>query len=298
MELKAELIKLRDGRILEILIGGDANGYPVVMHHGTPGEMNVFADWHSLCLERGARLICASRPGYAESSRLPHRIVAQVAADVEAVLDMLRHEYFVTLGWSGGGPHALACASLLPNRCVAAATLGGIGAYGVDDLDFLAGMGPENVEEFGAACEGEDVIRRWMNDHASAFREITGEILAEALGGLVPDVDKTVLVGGFADRMAATFRRSLTGGFDGWIDDDLAFTSPWGFDPADIRAPVTVWQGKLDLMVPIAHGQWLLEKIPGSLGRIVNGQGHISLVTSFRQNVLDELLYSGQRGDV
>ena len=283
-----ESVKLPGGRVMEVLLGGDPVGYPLVLHHETPGDMTSYTDWHALCRDRGLRLIGPSRPGYGESSRMPHRSVADAAADVAAILDWLGHKSFVTIGWSGGGPHALACAALLSGRCVAAATLAGVGAYG-EDLDFLAGMGPENVAEFGAAIKGEEALRRWLNENAAAYRSITGREIAEALGGLVPEVDKRALIGDFADHLAAVFRRSLVHGFEGWIDDDLAFVRPWGFKLGEIGVPVTVWQGELDLMVPLAHGRWLLEKVPGATRQIVPGQGHISLVVNFRPKMLDDV---------
>ena len=198
--------------------------------------------------------------------------------------------WFVTAGWSGGGPHALACAARLTGRCRAAATLAGVGAYGVPDLDFLAGMGPENHAEFGAALRGERTVRTWLAENAEAMRHVTGPELADAFGGLVPQVDKDVLAGGFADRMAATMRRALEGGFDGWIDDDLAFVQPWGFDLAEIGIPVTVWQGDLDLMVPFAHGEWLRHHLPTAISHAAPGHGHISLITTYRDAIVDNLL--------
>jgi pimeloyl-ACP methyl ester carboxylesterase len=284
-----ESIALADGRYTEVLLGGDPAGYPLVMHHGTPSDATTFADWHEPCMARGIRLICASRPGYAASTRMAGRSVAHVAADVSAILDGLGQTRFMTAGWSGGGPHALACAALLSDRCAAAATLAGVGPFGAEDLDFLAGMGDENVAEFGATLKGEDALRLWMRENAEPFRTVTGEMLAEAFGGLVPEVDRDVLVGGYADLMAAMFRRSLERGFDGWIDDDLAFTQPWGFSLSAMRVPVTVWQGELDLMVPFAHGHWLLRSIPGAVGHMVPGHGHISLVTRYRDEILDAL---------
>ena len=240
------------------------------------------------------RLICASRAGYSDSSRLPGRNVAHAARDTAEVLDRLGHQRFVTLGWSGGGPHALACAALLPARCGAVATLGGVGAYGAPDLNFLAGMGPENVEEFGAAIAGEATLRRWMDRNGMELKTITGPQLAAALGGLVPDVDKAALTGEFAEHGAAVFRRAVANGFDGWIDDDLAFIRPWGFDLPAIKQPSAVWQGELDLMVPLAHGRWLLSKLPQAAPHITRGQGHISLTTGeFREQILKQLRQNG-----
>lgn len=289
MFTKTESLTLADGRVLEVFLGGDPAGYPLVMHHGTPADATIFADWHAPCQARGLRLICASRPGYAASTRQAGRSVAEVAADTSAILDWLGQSNFITAGWSGGGPHALACAALLADRCAAAATLAGAGPFGADELDFLAGMGPENVAEFGAALKGEQALRAWMQENAEPFRSVTAEALAEAFGGLVPQVDREVLVGGYAAHFAAVTRRSLLRGFDGWIDDDLAFTRPWNFSVRDIRVPVTVWQGELDLMVPFAHGRWLVGNIPGARAQMVSGQGHISLVTRYCDEVLVDL---------
>jgi pimeloyl-ACP methyl ester carboxylesterase len=290
-EIKTRRMPLPGGRALDVFLGGDPKGVALVMHHGTPSDATTFAGWDAACDARGLRLICASRPGYATSSRHAGRSVADAAKDTAAILDALGHHHFITAGWSGGGPHALACAALLPERCAAAATLAGVGPYGARDLDFLAGMGPENIDEFGEAAKGEAALRAWMRANAESLRTITGPDLAEAFGGLVPQVDKDVLTGGFADAMAATMRRALAGGFDGWIDDDLAFAKPWGFEVARIKVPVTIWQGDLDLMVPFAHGRWLAKHVPGAQSRMVPGHGHISLVTRYRDTILDDLVH-------
>lgn len=286
-------VTLHDGREVDLFLGGDPAGQPLVMHHGTPSDATTFADWDEPCQQRSLRLVCASRPGYATSTRRPGRTVADAAADTAAILDLLGLDEFVTAGWSGGGPHALACAALLPERCTAVATLAGVGPFGAPDLDFLDGMGPENVEEIGAALAGEGPLRAWMAEHGEPHRHVTGEQIAEALGGLVPPIDRAQLVGGYADHLAAEFRRALARGFDGWVDDDLAFTADWGFDVGAIAAPVDVWQGDLDLMVPFAHGRWLVDHIPTATARLVPGHGHISLLTEHRGAILDELARRG-----
>jgi len=282
-----------DGRRADVFLGGDPGGVALVMHHGTPSDATTFSGWDADCAARGLRLICCSRPGYAGSTRQKGRDVAAVAADTAELLDLLGARKFFTAGWSGGGPHALACAALLPGRCRGVATLAGVGPYGVPDLDFLAGMGPENVAEFGAALAGETALRAWKRENVAGFRQVTGAEIADALGGLVPQIDKDELTGGFAEHFAAVIRRALHNGFDGWVDDDLAFTRPWGFDLSQITAPVTVWQGDLDLMVPFAHGQWLVRHIATARPMMVPGHGHISLLTQYRSNILDGLLAGG-----
>ena len=279
-----------DGRALDVLVAGAPSGPAVLCHHGTPSDASLWLAWDGIARAHGVRLIAISRPGYATSSRRAGRCVADVAADTRFVLDELAVPWFVTAGWSGGGPHALACGALLGDRCRAVATLAGVAPYGEPDLDFLAGMGPENHAEFGAALAGEARVRAWLEANVAAFRHVTGPELADAFGGLVPAIDKDVLAGGFADAMAAEMRRALAGGFDGWIDDDIAFTKPWGFALDAIGVPVVVWQGDLDLMVPAAHGRWLAARLPNAIAKPASGHGHISLVTTFAGEIVRDLL--------
>lgn len=284
-------LKARDGRTLDVLLAGDGDSsFGLVCHHGTPSDATIWSDWHEDALSNNLRLVAISRPGYGLSDRLEGRRVASVAEDVEDVLDALGIIEFVSLGWSGGGPHALACGALLPERCKAVSSLAGVGPYGEPDLDFLDGMGPENVEEFGIALEGEEALRRWMDEHAEPYRTIADEELAEALGGLVPEIDVLALnEQGLAAIWAGSMRRCFTNGWDGWIDDDMVFCNHWGFEPSEITVPVAVWQGDLDLMVPFAHGEWLLRHIPTATARLEPGHGHLSLLADRRQAIIDDL---------
>ncbi|GAC1543959.1 MAG: alpha/beta hydrolase [Vulcanimicrobiaceae bacterium] len=281
---------LPDGRVADLLVGGAAHGPALVMHHGTPSDASLWSSWDDVAREHGLRLFSLSRPGYATSTRAPGRCVADVAIDVRAVLEAFDVPWFVTAGWSGGGPHALATGHFLADRCRGIATLAGVAAYGAADLDFLAGMGPENHREFGAALRGEADLRAWLLANAADFASVSGAGIADAFGGLVPQIDKDVLRGGFADDMAAEMRRALAHGFDGWIDDDLAFVKPWGFDLAAVRVPVTIWQGDQDLMVPSAHGTWLAARTPMAVAKPARGHGHISLVTTYRDEIVRDLL--------
>ena len=290
MSLISQNVTLPGGRSLDAIVDETAGGPALVLHHGTPSDATLWLDWASVAREHGFRLVAMSRPGYATSSRMQGRSVASAADDIAFLLDTFDIPWFVTAGWSGGGPHALACAARLGDRCRSAATLAGVAPYGEPDLAFLDGMGPENHAEFGAACAGESAVRTWLDDNAAALRTVTAESLADTFGGLVPQVDRDALYGGFAERMAATFRRALESCFDGWIDDDLAFTKPWEIDVRAISVPVTVWQGDLDLMVPASHGAWLAAQIPNAVARQAPGHGHISLVTTYRDEIVRDLL--------
>ena len=246
---------------------------------------------------RGWQLVTYSRPGYAGSTRHEGRSVADAAADVATILDSLGIDHFVTLGWSGGGPHALACAALLPERCDGAATLAGVAPYDAEGLDFLAGMGPENVEEFGAAARSRAELDAFLGTFAEALADTTPEGLADSLGGLIDDVDRAALATGeLAEMLATSVRRAVSAGIDGWRDDDLAFVRDWGFDLGAISVPVSVWQGAHDRMVPFAHGRWLAAHIPGAREHLYDDEGHLSLVGSRCRAILDDLAASRGRG--
>ena len=261
MTASYQIVPAGDGRVLDVLVAGAPAGPALICHHGTPSDASTWVTWSDTAARHGLRLLSISRPGYAGSTRRPGRSVADVAGDVRAVCARLTVPWFVTAGWSGGGPHALATAALVEGAR-AAATLAGVGPSGEPGLDFLAGMGPENLAEFGATMRGEEALRAWLEANAAGVRTVTHDQIVDALGGLIHEVDKAALRDGMAEGMAATNRRALAPGFDGWIDDDLAFAAPWGFALDRIAIPVTVWQGDLDLMVPFAHGEWLAATCP------------------------------------
>jgi len=231
-----------------------------------------------------------ARPGYADSTRLAGRSVADIAPDVSSLMGALGISRLFVVGWSGGGPHALACAALLPDLVAAVATVGGVAPFDAEGLDWLDGMAPENHEEFGAAVRDPAELEAFIERFAIGLREVTAEGVADELGGLVPPVDRAALTGDFASHAAALFRDSVRTGIWGWYDDDLAFIRDWGFDLGSIRIPVTIWQGSEDAMVPFAHGRWLADHVPAARPRLIEGEGHLSLGVSSFGRILDELV--------
>ena len=280
--------KLKDGRELEILDNGINSESAIIFHHGTPGHANTWSDWLEAAAAQGIRALSYSRAGYGTSDRNPGRRVISVNADIAQLLDAKNITKFVSIGWSGGGPHSLA--ATCEARNVGAISLAGVGAFGADDLNFLEGMGPENHDEFGASLKGEATIDKWMNDNAGPMKSVTGSEISEAFGGLIGDADKAALRAGGAEQLAVSYRSGLAVSFDGWIDDDLAFVEPWGFDLAAITKPVYLWQGDDDFMVPHAHSYWLEKHIPTAKLNFVPGEGHISLGIKHRAAILKQAI--------
>ena len=282
-------INLPDGRHLEVLVEGPADGLPVVCHYGTPSGAVPYQALFDAAARHGLRAVVCSRPGYGDSTPRPGRSVADVAGDVAAVLDALGADRFVTYGTSGGGPHALACAALLPDRCAAAASVAGVAPFRAEGLDWLAGMGQENVEEFQAAVAGPDELSRYLQEQAHVLAAVDASQVVAAFGDLVSDVDKRSLTGGFAEYIAASFRRAVGTGIAGWRDDDLAFVHDWGFE-LGTGAPVAIWQGAQDRMVPYPHGEWLAAQYPGARVHLLPDEGHLTLVATGSDRVFAELV--------
>jgi pimeloyl-ACP methyl ester carboxylesterase len=285
-----QLIPVPDGREVEILVAGrSAGGLPLVIHDGTPVGLGLFSPTVEAARARGLWVVQIARPGYEGSTPLPGRRVADIAADVAAVLEHLGEDTFVTAGWSGGGPHALACAALLPGRCLAAASVAGVAPYRAEGLDWTAGMGPENVEEFSAAAAGPEALTGYLEKAAQVLHAVTGEDVASSLGGLVSPVDVATLTGSYADHLAAGLRAAIRDGVAGWRDDDLAFVADWGFT-LDLPAPVAIWQGDQDRMVPFAHGKWLAEHIVSARTHLLKGEGHLTLTLTSIGRIVGDLL--------
>jgi pimeloyl-ACP methyl ester carboxylesterase len=281
-------VAAQPGRSVEVLVTGPADGLPLVYHTGTPSGLAVFEPMVRACAERGLRLILYTRPGYGGSDPQPGRRIAEAAADVRAILDHLGAGEFVTAGASGGGPHALACAALLPGRCLAAATLGGVAPR--EEPGWLTGMAEENVVEFGAAIEGDEALTAFLCGAAAELAGVTGDQVAQALGQLASAADRRVLTGEYADHLAASFRAAVSTGIAGWRDDDLAFVADWGVTLDTIDVPVSIWQGDADNMVPLEHGRRLALLIPHARPHLLAGEGHLTIGVHRFGDVLDELI--------
>jgi len=263
---------------------------PLITHHGTPGAGIPYEPFVRDAQERGLQFVAYSRPGYADAPRAEGRSVADCAADVAALLDELGAERCYTLGWSGGGPHALACAALLPDRVIKAAVVAGVAPYDAEGLDWKAGMGEENLQEFAAMEAGPDELRAFLDEVRPSLVGIPAERVAASLGGLIGEADRRVVDGDFAEFLAESFRLAMASGVDGWFDDDQAFLASWGFDLGAIDVPVTIWQGDDDRMVPFAHGQWLASHVRGARAELRPGEGHLSITVARYGEILDDLL--------
>jgi pimeloyl-ACP methyl ester carboxylesterase len=271
-------VPAHDGRMLTAAAYGPHDGNPVISLHGTPGSRLQPPPDLGVLERTGTRLITYDRPGYGGSTRQRGRRVADAALDVATVADAFAVQHFAVTGYSGGGPHALAAAALLPGRvtrCAAVASLAPMDAVG---LDFFAGMSAGNLEEFDAALAGGDTVEIMLDPVAGAVGEDVYAFLA-SLHADLPGVDAAVLDSADVVKLlAGSFAEGLRPGPGGWVDDDLAFTAPWGFDVGAISVPVGVWHGTEDTLVPVSHAGWLTAAIPGAEGHVTVGAGHLGML--------------------
>lgn len=268
------------GRKIRILEAGNPDGIPIIVYHGTPGSRLLNPKWIEDALSCGIRLISYDRPGYGGSSPQPGRTVASAADDLATIADKLNLDRLGIWGHSGGGPHALACAALQPDLVFAAASLASPAPFDADEFNWFDGMGESNIEEFGAALEGRDSLEEFIEAETPGMLSADTEALLHGLRSLLSPVDVKVLTGDFVANLIANIREGIKESRNGWIEDDMAFIKPWGFDLGQIQIPVILFHGKQDRFVPFSHGEWLERQIPGVDARILPEDGHITLAVS------------------
>jgi pimeloyl-ACP methyl ester carboxylesterase len=276
MAYREELIELDDGRTLEVATAGSPSGATIYFHHGTPGSTRTMKSLEGLLDFGDFYLVTASRPGYGQSSRREDRSIASVIDDVSSVLAHVGRDEYVALGWSGGGPHALASAAL-DEHCRSAVTLASVAPADVD-FDWTEGMGPENVEEFALSKQGGPAYEEYMAGTGEILGGATTQNIIELIGGILSQPDRDALADDDARELFVEgMRYGFVNGWRGYFDDNVAMMSPWGFGVGDISIPVHLFYGDEDLMVPTSHGTWLSTHLPGATTTHHPEDGHLSI---------------------
>jgi pimeloyl-ACP methyl ester carboxylesterase len=270
-------IRTPDGRALAVEESGDPTGRPVLAHMGTPNSRLLYGPNVQDAAARGLRLISYDRPGYGGSSPQPGRTVADCAGDVRAICTELGINRLAMWGISGGGPHVLACAALLPDLVTAAASLASLAPYGADGLDYFAGMGQDNADDMRLTLTDEAAARVKADKDREELLATPPEDAAKAMESLLTPTDAAALRGDLAEYLSSSTQDGLAPGSEGWWEDNC-MVRPWGFDLAAITVPVLLLHGRQDMFVPFGHGEWLAAHIPGVEARLLDGDGHLTLL--------------------
>jgi len=277
MERIERTVTTPDGRILAVQEAGDPAGRPVLVHYGTPMNRRLYGPHAADAVGRGLRLISYDRPGYGGSTPQPGRTHADCAADVRAICESLDLPRIAVWGISGGGAHALATAALLPDLVIAAASLAGVAPYDADGLDWFDGMGEDNANDSGSHLTDPAAARARADSERERVLAASPADLAEEFSSLFSAADAEVFTGELADYVLLSFREALATSSEGWVEDECADASPWGFDLASVSVPVLVAHGRQDQFVPFSHGQWLAAHIPGAEAWLSEDDGHWTL---------------------
>jgi pimeloyl-ACP methyl ester carboxylesterase len=271
-------VQTADGRTLAVQENGDPDGIPVLVHMGSPNSRHMYRPISADATARGLRLISYDRPGYGGSSPSPGRSVANCAADARAICTALGVDRAAMWGISGGGPHVLACAALLPDLVVAAASLASLAPYSAAGLDWFAGMGKDNADDFLLMQEDVAASRAKMHDDWEKALATPVEDMAKGMESLLTPTDAAALTGELAEYLSWSMKDGLAPGDEGWWEDSVAFSGPWGFELDQISVPVLVVHGREDMFVPFGHGEWLAAHVPGAEAWLLDNDGHVTLL--------------------
>ncbi len=286
----AHQVDTADGRRLHVLERGVPNGRPVLVHNGTPNSRLMYEPSVLLAERQGIRMICYDRPGYGGSDRDPGRSVANCVKDVRAIADALEIDRLAVWGISGGGPHALACAALLPDLVPAVGVLASIAPWNAEGLEYFERMGRENVEDIELTLKDRTAGRANCEQRRREALAARPETIYETFESLLSPVDRRALTPALTEYLYEATQLGLAPGADGWWDDLVALLEPWGFELERIRTPVLLLHGRQDRFVPFTHGEWLARHIPGVEARLLDEDGHLTLIENHLEGVHEWLL--------
>ena len=270
----------RGDRVLRVRDAGDRDG-PVVMYfHGTPGSRMDLSFGEDDVAEQGVRLVTFDRPGYGGSTAAPFGL-ASIAADAHAIADGLGVARFATLGMSGGGPGALATATVPGGRVSRVGVASGAGPFqlvpgALDNLD-------DNDRAAVASLSADPAAA--AAGFAAGFAPLAelvapgGPGPAAAFANLLSPRDSELMRDPrLASALAATMREGLRPGTSGGGWDNVSWLGPWDVDLGAIRCPVLLWYGTDDRFAPPGHGRWLAENLPDARLVMREGEGHFGIM--------------------
>jgi pimeloyl-ACP methyl ester carboxylesterase len=287
VKIRTSVVKTPDGRDLLVESAGDPMGRTLLFFNGTPTSRKLFPEMVAEANARGAHLICYNRPGYGGSTPKPGRTVADSVNDVIAVTNYFGIERMAVWGISGGGPHTIAAATLLPDLVCAAATFASLAPFASSNFDYFKGMPEKKQKERTLYFSDPVEFQRHLHRSREDIMNSTEEILDRKLRVMPP---KARVSKAFYAFSYETMRVAVQEGIEGYWEDYQAFFSEWDFDFLANTTPIQIWHGRRDLDVPYQHSEWLARAIPKSELHLTEDDGHFSILENHRVEVMEWLL--------
>ena len=269
--------------MISVEVSGDPNGEPAFLHHGSPGSGNGPKPRDAVLYRLGIYLISYSRPGYGRSTPDPGRTVADAAQDSEAIADQLNLGRFAVLGRSGGGPHALAVAALMPDRVTRAAALVSVAPPDASALDWYGHMVDSNAALYQTGAADQARMVEQLRLRAGRVRDDPTYLMDQLRREMTPADLSIVDDEAIRDLLLRTYQEALEEGPFGWIDDILALRGNWGFRLESIKVPVRLWHGADDPYSPVTHTRWLADRIPAATMEVQSGMAHFGALSVQRR---------------
>lgn len=287
---KPQKHKRSDGRTISYLDNGVSSPKTLLLHHGTPGAAGLWQNLLDDAETRGIRAIAYTKAGYPGSDKAEWSNVTEAASDFNELVDHLGVDEFVSLGWSGGGPYALA--SSFSAKCKGVELVAAVAPYFEMGADFLIGQAEtetiEALDNWASSRENalaaakkdmENIETEWSAEtwqtgaearpryaqFADAYLKFNAHALPAILNSVVPDVA-------------------------GYAADSYLLMNDWGFKVSEVVKPTTIWSGSLDKPCPPNHGKWLHSQISGSDWRLLDGQGHMSIMVEAQIEILQNAI--------
>jgi pimeloyl-ACP methyl ester carboxylesterase len=287
------LLELADGRTIGYATWGDPEGTPVFFAHGTPGSRWVrfpSLDDPAWLIQRRLRFIGVDRPGYGYSGPRPEASLLECAEDFVWVADRLGIERFSAIGFSGGGPYAIALGALVPGRLRGVAVVSGLGM--LDRPEALEGMDEANAVDFEMARESPEILATEIEEAAREVRENSWGNVSE-ISEELPEGDRQILERPNAQALFfGPSQEAVRQGASGWVDDHLRFVRPWPFRlDGIVGTEMRFYHGEDDVLVPAQHAKHLAERIAGSRLQLYPGEGHFSIDRHIKR-IVETLLAS------
>lgn len=281
--MQRENFKLKDGRNLEYSSNGVESTDAVILHAGTIQDISGWPTWFEYFKSRGVRAVAIGRSGYVNSSKKSGRSTIDIANDVSELANHLGINRMVNFGLSGGGQHAIATG--LDPKSVGVVTSGSLAPYAELGNDFYQGMQQADIDEYG------DALRNDFDTLIGRFKEWIG--LSTAIMLENPNLsanDRRCLEKETAKALFDSCQVTMNAGWD-WVEDDYSsYLGPWGFDPRDVKVPVVIFQGGLDLNVPPVHGKWLAANIPNATLNFIEDESHIGVHVNYETQIMDSAI--------